>query len=205
MVKLKDEQKHDRLIQSAIELLAIAGLTGFSTTKVAQRAGIPQSNVYIYFKNKQALLEAVFQDTVHRQSVAVVHGLDEQAPLTQQLPMSIERLYRFALAEPASVAALQVLLSDSQLKSLLHVKADDQANQQIQRLIKTGVNQGILRPTDLNFLRYFLSRPVFHYAEGVRANLYPDTPAALADLTAMIMGAILQPTVYRDWLQSLPE
>ncbi|WP_143462379.1 TetR/AcrR family transcriptional regulator [Levilactobacillus enshiensis] len=202
-MKLKDEDKYNRLIKAAIDLLAEAGLANFSTTKVAKRAGIPQSNVYIYFENKQALLAAVFQVTVHEQSLAVVKGIDDEAPMTRQLVASIQTLYRFARAQPATVAALQVLLDDVQLKHQLHVKVDDEANQRIQAMLRAGREQQVLRTTDVNFLRYFLSRPVFHYAAGVQQQLYPDTPDALADLTKMIMGAVLQPAVYQTWLINL--
>lgn len=199
-MKLKDEEKHERLITAAITILAQNGLAGFSTTKVAKLAGIPQSNVYIYFANKQGLLAAVYQTTVHRQSAAVAAALVDTAPLTTQLTASVTALYAFARDFPETVAAIQVLLDDPELKHQLQLKRDDVANQRIQALIETGVARGILRPTDLNFLRYFLARPVFHYAAGVRAHLYSESPAALADLTAMIMGAVLRPEVYQDWL-----
>jgi len=199
-MKIKDDQKYDRLIQAAIALLATGGLANFSTTKVAKQAGIPQSNLYIYFKNKQALLDTVFQTTIHTQSVAVVAELDTAAPITTQLANSIKTLYRFAREHPQIVATIQVLMADVQLKKHLHLKQDDDENQQIQTLLTDGMQAGILRSTDLNLIRYFLTRPVFNYAAGVQSGLYPDTAQGLTDLTQMIMGAILQPNIYQEWL-----
>lgn len=199
-MKLKDEEKYDRLITAAVTVLATGGLASFSTTKVAKLAGIPQSNVYIYFANKQSLLEAVYQTTVHQQSVAVAAALDAQASLVTQLQASVTALYEFAREFPETVTAIQVLLDDVALKHQLQLKQDDAANQRIQRLLQVGVAQQLLRAVDLNFIRYFLARPVYHYAAGVRSGLYPDTPQSLADLTAMIMGAVLQPAAYRAWL-----
>lgn len=198
-MKLKDEEKHDRLLAAAVTVLAKGGMANFSTTKVARLAGIPQSNLYIYFQNKQALLEAVYRMTVHQQSVAVVAALKEQEPLTTQIVASVRALYQFAIAQPETVTAIQTLLDDIKLKHKWGLKRDDLANQRIQQLLQDGVDQHVLRATDQNFLRYFLARPVFHYADGVRVGLYSDTPEALADLTAMIMGAVLQPDVYRAW------
>ncbi|AYM04001.1 TetR/AcrR family transcriptional regulator [Levilactobacillus yiduensis] len=199
-MKLKDEEKHSRLIQAGITVLAQGGLANFSTTKVAKLAGIPQSNVYIYFANKQGLLEAIYQDTVHQQSVAVVTALDATTSVVTQLAASITALYHFARNHPETVAALQVLLDDPELKHQLRLKADDQANQQIQQLLQTGVAQQVLRNADLNLSRYFLARPVFHLAAGVQSGLYADTPQNLTDLTTMIMGAVLRPAAYQSWL-----
>lgn len=198
-MKLKDEEKHDRLLNAAVTVLAKGGMANFSTTKVAKLAGIPQSNLYIYFQNKQALLEAVYRMTIHQQSVAVVAALKDQDPLTKQIVASVQALYQFAMAQPETITAIQTLLDDVELKHKWGLKRDDLANQRIQQLLQDGVDQHVLRATDPNFLRYFLTRPVFHYADGIRAGLYPDTPVGLNDLTAMIMGAVLQPDVYRAW------
>ncbi|WP_341779035.1 TetR/AcrR family transcriptional regulator [Levilactobacillus sp. HBUAS70063] len=200
-MKVKDEQKYDRLLQAAVHVLATVGLAGFSTTKVAKQAGIPQSNLYIYFKNKQALLLAVFRLAVHAESVAATASLKTEMAVIDQLTASIQGIYRFALDQPEFVTVIQLLLDDGQLKAKLSMKANDPANQQIQRLLRTGVERQILRSVDLNFHRYFLTRPVFHFAQGVRAGLYADTPAELATVTTMIMAAVLQPAVYQEWVR----
>ncbi|MFC6179839.1 TetR/AcrR family transcriptional regulator [Lactiplantibacillus daowaiensis] len=199
-MKLKDDQKYDRLIQAAITLLAQGGLANFSTTKVAKQAGIPQSNVYIYFKNKDSLLNAVFQATIHQESVAVVAAIDANAPLLDRLAMSIRGLYHFALAEPAVVTTVQILTEDVAVKQKLSLKRDDQENQQIQTLLTTGIDAGLIRPTELNLIRFFLTRPVFHYAAGIQNGLYPASDQGLDDLVNMLMAAVLLPSAYRDWL-----
>lgn len=198
-MKLKDEHKRDRLLQAAIHVLATAGLAGFSTTKVAKSAGIPQSNLYIYFENKQDLLLAVFQAAVHAESVAATAELTDTMSIVAQLTTSIRGLYDFALAQPEMATVIQLLLDDGQMKRQLALKQDDLANQRIQQLLRDGVTQQVLRPVALNFHRYFLTRPVFHFAQGVRSGRYEATPD-LTTLTTMIMGAVLQPTVYQDWL-----
>ena len=133
-MKLKDEEKHDRLLNAAVTVLAKGGMANFSTTKVAKLAGIPQSNLYIYFQNKQALLEAVYRMTVHQQSVAVVAVLKEQDPLTKQIVASVQALYQFAMAQPETVTAIQTLLDDVELKHKWGLKRDDLANHRIQQL-----------------------------------------------------------------------
>ncbi|GEO70322.1 TetR/AcrR family transcriptional regulator [Levilactobacillus acidifarinae] len=194
-MKPKDEQKHHRILTAAITILARGGLANFSTTKVAKLAGVPQSNLYIYFANKQALLDAVYVTTVHQQSVAVTAALEPQASLVTQLATSVTALYRFATAYPEAAGVIRLLTADQQFKLMTTAKAEDPANQQIQTLLATGVRQGILRPGGLNLLRYFLTDPVYHYAE-----LPQSDEAGLPVLTQMILGAVLQPDVYQQWV-----
>ncbi|KRL98312.1 TetR/AcrR family transcriptional regulator [Levilactobacillus hammesii] len=199
-MKIKDAQKHDRLLQAAIHVLATAGLAGFSTTKVAKQAGIPQSNLYIYFKNKQDLLSAVFQFVIHEESVAVTDALDETTAIVDQLVASIHTIYRYALSQPEYVTVVQTLLDDGQMKRSLQLKAGDQANQRVQQLLRDGVDQRVLRPINLNLHRYFLTRPVFNFAAGVQSGVYQNGEQGLATVTTMIMAAVLLPTVYQSWL-----
>ncbi|BDZ30529.1 TetR/AcrR family transcriptional regulator [Lactiplantibacillus sp. WILCCON 0030] len=198
-MKIKDQQKYDRLIAAAIQLLATDGLAPFSTTKVAKQAGIPQSNVYIYFKNKQALLNATYTVAVHQMSLAVVASFSSDRPLVDQTATSIAGLYQFAMAQPAMATAIQVLIDDSQFKQQAPLKLDDVANQQIQQALKLGIQTQVFQAVDLNLIRYFLTRPVFHYVSGVQAGDYPADPQGLSALTAMILRAILTPTAYHQW------
>lgn len=199
-MKPKDEQKHQRLLTAAITILAAGGLANFSTTKVAKLAGIPQSNVYIYFENKQALLAAVYQTTVHQQSVAVTGGIATDASVADQLAASVQGLYQFALTHGDVATVIRLLTGDQQFKTTLAAKLADPENQQIQALLQRGITQEILRPVAVDLLRYFLTDPVYRYADMVRAEQINATPEGLRQLTAMVLGAVLRPTSYQDWL-----
>jgi len=199
-MKIKDEQKYDRLIQAAIQLLATEGLAPFSTTKVAKQAGIPQSNLYIYFKNKQALLNATYAAAVHQMSLAVVPCFANDEPLITRTAASIHGLYDFAMAQPKTATAVQVLMDDVQFKQQAPVKLADMANHQIQDALQLGVQTEVFQPVDLNLIRYFLTRPVFHYAAGIQSGLYSSIAQGLNELTAMVMRAVLTPTALKAWL-----
>jgi Transcriptional regulator len=51
-MKKKDDEKYQKIIQAAIQIILEDGAATLSTTKVAKRVAISQSNIYIYFKNK---------------------------------------------------------------------------------------------------------------------------------------------------------
>jgi len=201
-MKIKDEQKYDRLIQAAIHLLATDGLAPFSTTKVAKQAGIPQSNVYIYFKNKQSLLNATYSTAVHQMSLAVVACFTSELPLVDQTAASIQALYHFAMTQPETATAIQVLIDDLQFKQQAPLKLDDVANQRIQHALTDGIATKTFQAVDINLLRYFLTRPVFHYATGVQSGQYAADEAGLNALIAMVMRAILTPAASTAWLKT---
>lgn len=63
--KTKDEVVKDfrtrEILEAARRVIAELGYAGASTERIAQEAGISKGTIYLYFKNKEALLSAVFQ------------------------------------------------------------------------------------------------------------------------------------------------
>ncbi|WCJ49452.1 TetR/AcrR family transcriptional regulator [Lactiplantibacillus plantarum] len=58
-MKRKDMNKQVKIQDAVAAIILAEGPAGVSTTKVAKHVGIAQSNVYLYFKNKQALIDSM--------------------------------------------------------------------------------------------------------------------------------------------------
>ena len=65
-MKKKDMNKQVKIQDAVAAIILAEGPAGVSTTKVAKRVGIAQSNVYLYFKNKQALIDSVYARETNR-------------------------------------------------------------------------------------------------------------------------------------------
>jgi AcrR family transcriptional regulator len=79
----RSRQRLRRVLDAADEVLARGGSAAFTTTKVAEAAGVPVGSVYHYFPSKAAIVEALamsywsdFEDLV-----AAVAETDERDPL----------------------------------------------------------------------------------------------------------------------------
>lgn len=60
MVRQRDEQKSEALLDAALVEIATAGLAGLSIDAVAKRSRIASGTVYVYFTGKDALIEALY-------------------------------------------------------------------------------------------------------------------------------------------------
>ena len=58
----RSRQRVALILESTRKLLREQGLTGFTTTAIAGKAGIPVSSVYQYFPDKKAILVAVYSE-----------------------------------------------------------------------------------------------------------------------------------------------
>jgi len=59
-MRQKDEAKAQDILRATLDEVQAVGLAGLSIEAVARRAGVATGTVYIYFKGKEALVEALY-------------------------------------------------------------------------------------------------------------------------------------------------
>jgi AcrR family transcriptional regulator len=75
----RDEAKRRAILAATLEEVAQVGLAGLSMEAVARRAKVATGTVYIYFTNKDALIDALYRDT--KQELTSLFCKDEGLPL----------------------------------------------------------------------------------------------------------------------------
>ena len=58
--------KHQRILDAAIEVIAAHGFFHSRVSEIASRAGVADGTIYLYFKNKDELLMAAIDSAFHR-------------------------------------------------------------------------------------------------------------------------------------------
>jgi AcrR family transcriptional regulator len=81
----KSDHKRNAIIKAAMELIAERGFHQSPTSLISKRAGVGTGTIYRYFKNKDVLIEEVF-NTIWKKSlsVAALKNVIEKAPLREQ-------------------------------------------------------------------------------------------------------------------------
>ena len=102
----RSRQRLRRVLDAADELLAGAGASAFTTTRIAAAAGVPIGSVYRFFDDKEAIVEALairywrdFDDLV-----AGVAQADERDPLADPAGAVLEALAAGFRARPGFLA-----------------------------------------------------------------------------------------------------
>jgi len=65
----KDKEKRKRIIDAAIEVFALDGLSNGKIATIAKKAGIGKGTVYEYFSSKEEIFEAVFHEFFNQMMV----------------------------------------------------------------------------------------------------------------------------------------
>ncbi|CAJ1585424.1 TetR/AcrR family transcriptional regulator [[Mycobacterium] wendilense] len=98
--KQRTPELRDRVLSTAVEVLGQEGFSGFTTRRVAQRAGTSLPAVYELFTDKAGLVRAVYLEGFRRLALALLAVPETEAPLAD-LEQLIAAFRRFCLDYPA--------------------------------------------------------------------------------------------------------
>lgn len=74
MVRLTHEDRHQQILDTAIDVFAKYGFRGTTTKQIAKAAGVSEATIFLHFPSKDALYQAILEEV-----------LQSQQPLTQLL------------------------------------------------------------------------------------------------------------------------
>jgi AcrR family transcriptional regulator len=86
----RSKAKVERILRSAKELLAEAGVAGFNTNRIAQEAGIGIGALYEYFANKQAIVDQLIDELSEVETSAILTRFEATRPMA--LEQAIEEV-----------------------------------------------------------------------------------------------------------------
>jgi len=97
----------EAILQAAVQVLAREGVNRFTTTRVAERAGVSVGSVYQYFPNKASILFRLQSDE-WRQTTEMMRGIleDAQRPALERLRMLTHAFIRSECEEAEVRTAL---------------------------------------------------------------------------------------------------
>lgn len=153
--ELSPRQRHKRqltrtILDKACMLFARKGYDGTSLTDIAEAAGLTRAAVYYYFKNKEALLEAIIDDN-SRQPV------ERSLKIRREMASSpTEQLHEFVRMHVQSILGRQVQMkminvTETALPEELsrkHQAAKRAFLEEFREIIRLGIQAGEFRPVD---------------------------------------------------------
>ncbi len=155
---------------------------GFSATRVedvARKAGISKAAIYLYFRNKDALLSELIECSI----VPVIDDVQALAAQSQLSPQKaiISCIEKAAakLSDPRAAAIPRVVLAEAalfpQIAAMYHRRVIQPGFNAIGLILQNGINRGIFRPVDIDaatrmilapLLVHFVFEPLLCPGEG---------------------------------------
>ena len=128
----------DRLIRSAIEIVAESGLAAATTSAIAQRTGVAEGTLYRHFESKDDLLIAAYRQLKSEVFLQAGADVDESA----LPPERLKRTWR-AIYEAYRNDRDAFLFAQRFMESALTEREGGEASQAITRMVTDLLRDGI--------------------------------------------------------------
>lgn len=149
--------KKDLIIKHSIEILSTKGYFNTTTRMIAKKSGIAVGTIYTYFKNKEAIIDEIFQMEFHKRT-------EYLEKLNQKNISSIEKFHQFLdfhfdllVKDPA---LSKVLIQESTNPELQTIEGIQKFIQQLpgffQKILDEGIKKGEIRSLDSSITAYII-------------------------------------------------
>lgn len=134
-----------RILNATDCLMAEYGVQYLSTHKIAKQAGVSVGTIYLYFKDKDDLLNQLVLYLFDQFNQAMALEYDESLPLFEQYKRQWQAYFSFMQQHPNTVKNMHQYESLPQFQQLLRQCVDSQA-WAWDRFVRAGQAQGVIAP-----------------------------------------------------------
>lgn len=100
-MRARDEHKESAIRQKAMEMIVAEGFDGFSMQKLAKAANVSPATLYIYFKNREDLLNQLFNEVQQTFSDVTLQNFSLELSFEDGLWLQWNNRLKFILDYPA--------------------------------------------------------------------------------------------------------
>jgi len=158
-MRTREGNKERAIIESAIKVFAETGYHESKISKIAEIAGIATGSIYLYFKNKEEILERIFQDVWSRldSELSIIEARLDFGPV-EKLDGMIDLIF-VMLTENSSLAMIfsREYLTKTDLNSTAIMPLYNSFFTTGEKIIGEGINKKVFSPTiNVSIFRHFV-------------------------------------------------
>ena len=146
-----DSAKRRQIIDGACRVFLTQGFDASSMGAIAKEAGVSKGTLYVYFKSKEDLFEAIVEEQCQRQGEQIF-TFDEQADVEAELRRVGEELMRFLCRRPGGISPLRTVIAIADrmpdLGARFYQSGPARGVASLKGYLETKVTQGVLQPHD---------------------------------------------------------
>jgi TetR/AcrR family transcriptional repressor of multidrug resistance operon len=100
-MRTRDESKAEAIREKAIRMIVDKGFDGLSMQKLAAAAGVSPATIYIFYKNREDLLNSLFNDAQEKFAETALRDFDPSMSLEEGLWLQWKNRFDFIKEYPA--------------------------------------------------------------------------------------------------------
>ena len=168
-MRVLDENKRKKIAEAAIRLIVDEGFAATSMHKIAKEAKVAASTIYLYFENKEDLLNKVYLMVKHHCSDTMRKNFDSQMPIKEGVRVMYDNIIKYIEQNKLNSSFLERFENSALIKE--NTREEAMLNCQAQfELIERGSKEGVLKKAPLMTIGSFIFYPIISKVR--KANQY---------------------------------
>lgn len=186
-MRRKDDEKQQRIKEAVIAVVLQEGFGGASVAKIAKQAGLSPATLYIYYENKDSMLQAIYIECAEEIYSAVLSGAQAAPTGAEKIERIMRNYFDFIVGHETLFAFAEQFAA---CPALTHNCAQITGFTRTMELLAKWQEDGILHSYNTVNVYALLFHPVKMLASGVLA-YHTNAEAQLAELIAITQKALL--------------
>lgn len=162
-MRKKDENKNQAIFNSTIELINEVGFANLSMSKIAKRANISTSTIYVYYENKEDLLVKLYLNVKEHLSKAMLNGLHKEMITKEICRTFMWNSLQFMMKNQQWFMFLQQYSSSPFMRRLCEEVTND-LFASVEHFFEKGIVRGELKNVNTRLLMYYCYDPIVQLA-----------------------------------------
>lgn len=163
-MRYKDEAKSESIFNATIQLLNEIGLAEISMSKIAKRAQVSPSTIYVYFENKEDMLNKLYLKVKARLSSAALRNIEPSMATREAFETGMKNLMDFALNNRDDFLFMEQFCNSPLINNVSHQEGIG-LFKPLYDIVERGKEQRLLKQLDTTLLLAYCSIPMLHIAK----------------------------------------
>ncbi len=139
-MRTRDETKSQAIFNIALEMIVEEGFKGLSMQKLAKKANVSPATIYIYFKDREDLLNRLYLEIFNSSNHAALAGFNPEANFKPGMQILWANRYNYFIAHPLHFLFLEQFIN-SPLVLAVSAGEDGAYRKQMKSFYKNAVNK----------------------------------------------------------------
>lgn len=152
VMRPKDENKELAVREAALEMIVKEGFKGMSMQKLAKKAKVSPATLYLYFENREDLLNKLYLEVRNRSHEAALKNFDPEMNFAEGLKLLWLNRYRYFIKHPLDFFFIEQFISSPLVAAAAQME-DTAYKLPLQKFAKNAFSRGEI--VDVTFEVYW--------------------------------------------------
>jgi len=183
-----DPDKREKILQSVYRLTGRQGLASVNISGISKTAGIATGTLYIYFKNKEEVIQLAYAAVEDKMTQVMYHDFDINFPIRKSLKKIYINMLNYRLNHYDETIFIDQYQQSGyiQLNFSKQLAEYEKQNKPLYDLLEKGKQEGIIKIVDSIMLISFFDGAVRSCSTGVMQKLFSLSQQLIDDNFDMI-------------------